>query len=60
MSSSLELKKMNTVYHLLKRDIEVLYLNTSRPDIMLSVCLCGRHHSSPKETHLKAVNALAI
>ena len=33
----------------------LLYLNTSRPDIVFSVGLCARFQSKPKETHLKAV-----
>jgi len=32
----------------------LLYLTTSRPDIMFVVCLCARFQSSPKESHLKA------
>ena len=33
----------------------LLYLTTSRPDIMFSVCLCARFQSCPKESHLLAV-----
>ncbi|RVW25332.1 Retrovirus-related Pol polyprotein from transposon RE1 [Vitis vinifera] len=33
----------------------LLYLTTSRPDIMYSVCLCARFQSCPKESHLSAV-----
>ncbi|GJU20813.1 hypothetical protein Tco_1154155 [Tanacetum coccineum] len=33
----------------------LLYLTTSRPDIMFSVCLCARFQENPKTTHLKAV-----
>jgi hypothetical protein len=33
----------------------LLYLCTSRPDIMLSVCMCARFQSDPKECHLVAV-----
>jgi len=29
----------------------LLYLTTSRPDIMFSVCLCARFQSNPKESH---------
>jgi hypothetical protein len=32
-----------------------LYLCASRPDIMLSVCMCARFQSNPKECHLVAV-----
>jgi hypothetical protein len=30
----------------------LLYLCASRPDIMLSVCICARFQSDPKECHL--------
>jgi hypothetical protein len=33
----------------------LLYLRASRPDIMLSVCMCARFQSDPKECHLVAV-----
>jgi hypothetical protein len=33
----------------------LLYLCASRPDIMLSVCMCARYQSDPKECHLVAV-----
>jgi hypothetical protein len=33
----------------------LLYLCASRPDIMLSVCMCARYQSGPKECHLVAV-----
>jgi hypothetical protein len=33
----------------------LLYLCTSRPDIMLSVCMCARFQANPKECHLVAV-----
>ena len=33
----------------------LLYLTTSRPDIMFSVCLCARFQFYPKESHLIAV-----
>jgi len=32
----------------------LLYLTTSRPNIMFGVCLCARFQSNPKESHLKA------
>ncbi|XP_068492023.1 uncharacterized mitochondrial protein AtMg00810-like [Phaseolus vulgaris] len=32
----------------------LLYLKTSRPDIMFVVCHCARFQSCPKESHLKA------
>ena len=33
----------------------LLYLCASRPDIMLSVCMCARFQATPKEAHHKAV-----
>jgi len=33
----------------------LLYLTTSRPDIMLRVCLYVRYHANPKKSHLTAV-----
>ena len=33
----------------------LLYLCASRPDIMLSVCMCARYQATPKESHHKAV-----
>ncbi|GJY13115.1 retrovirus-related pol polyprotein from transposon TNT 1-94 [Tanacetum coccineum] len=32
----------------------LVYLTASRPDIMLSVCLCARFQENPKTTHLEA------
>nr|CAN82347.1 hypothetical protein VITISV_040746 [Vitis vinifera] len=36
----------------------LLYLTTSRPDIMYSVCLCARFQSCPKESHLSVVKRI--
>jgi hypothetical protein len=36
----------------------LLYLCASRPDIMLSVCMCARYQSDPKECHLVAVKQI--
>ncbi|CAM8911127.1 unnamed protein product [Rhodiola kirilowii] len=36
----------------------LMYLTTSRPDIMYSVCLCARFQADPRETHLKAVKRI--
>jgi hypothetical protein len=33
----------------------LLYLCASRPDIMLSVCMCARFQADPKEVHLRAI-----
>jgi hypothetical protein len=36
----------------------LLYLCVSRPDIMLSVCMCARFQADPKEAHLTAVKRI--
>jgi hypothetical protein len=36
----------------------LLYLCASRPDIMLSVCMCARFQSDPKECHLVTVKRI--
>jgi hypothetical protein len=36
----------------------LLYLCTSRPDIMLSVCMCARFQATPKDYHLRAVERI--
>jgi hypothetical protein len=36
----------------------LLYLCASRPDIMLSVCMCARFRSDPKECHLVAIKQI--
>ena len=36
----------------------LLYLCASKPDIMLSVCMCARYQANPKECHLKAVKRI--
>jgi hypothetical protein len=36
----------------------LLYLCPSRPDIMLSVCMCARFQSDPRECHLVAVKRI--
>jgi hypothetical protein len=36
----------------------LLYLTTSRPDIMFSVCMCTRFHASPKECHMMTVKQI--
>ncbi|GJW68479.1 hypothetical protein Tco_0122903 [Tanacetum coccineum] len=36
----------------------LLYLTASKPDIMFSVCLCGRFQENPKTTHLEAVKRI--
>jgi hypothetical protein len=33
----------------------LLYICASRPDIMLSVCMCARFQAAPKDCHLRAV-----
>ena len=36
----------------------LLYLTISRPDILLSVCMCARFQSDPRESHLSAVKRI--
>jgi hypothetical protein len=36
----------------------LLYLCASRPDIILSVCMCARFQAAPKECHLRAVKRI--
>ena len=36
----------------------LLYLCASRPDIMLSVCMCARFQANPKEVHLRALKRI--
>jgi hypothetical protein len=36
----------------------LLYLCASRPDIILSVCMCARFQANPKEVHLRAVKRI--
>jgi hypothetical protein len=36
----------------------LLYLCASRPDIMLSVCMCARFQAAPKDCHLRAVKRI--
>jgi hypothetical protein len=38
--------------------VSLLHLCASRPDIMLSVCMCARFQSDPKECHLVAVKRI--
>jgi hypothetical protein len=36
----------------------LLYLCASRPDIMLSVCMCTRFQAAPKDCHLRVVKRI--
>lgn len=36
----------------------LLYITTSRSDIMFSICNCARFHLAPKESHLTAVKRI--
>nr|GEX90161.1 hypothetical protein [Tanacetum cinerariifolium] len=38
----------------------LMYLTTSRPDIMFAVCACARHQVTPKECHLHTVKRIFI
>nr|GEU72514.1 hypothetical protein [Tanacetum cinerariifolium] len=36
----------------------LMYLTTSRPNIMFAICACARHQVTPKECHLHAVKRI--
>jgi hypothetical protein len=36
----------------------LLYVTTSRPDFMFSMCMCARFQASPRESHLKATKRI--
>ena len=36
----------------------LLYLTTSRPDILFSICMCARFQAEPKESHLKSIKKI--
>ena len=36
----------------------LLYLTTSRPDIMFATCLCARFQDDPRESHLVAIKRI--
>ncbi|KAJ9542486.1 hypothetical protein OSB04_028992 [Centaurea solstitialis] len=36
----------------------LMYLTTSRPDIMFATCVCSRYQAKPKESHLAAVKRI--
>ena len=36
----------------------LLYLTTSRPNVMFCVCLCARFQACPKESHLIALKRI--
>ena len=36
----------------------LLYVTISRPDVMFSVCMCGRFQASPRVSHLKATKRI--
>ncbi|XP_050918969.1 secreted RxLR effector protein 161-like [Lathyrus oleraceus] len=36
----------------------LLYLTTSRPDIMFNVCLCACFQANPKESHLATIKRI--
>ncbi|KAI3672667.1 hypothetical protein L6452_38764 [Arctium lappa] len=36
----------------------LMYLTSSRPDIMFSTCLCARYQANPKESHLYVVKRI--
>jgi hypothetical protein len=44
------------VYHSMIRSL--LYMYASRPDIMLSVCMCARFQAAPKDCLLRAIKRI--
>ncbi|KAJ9558008.1 hypothetical protein OSB04_012622 [Centaurea solstitialis] len=46
------------VHHYRSMIGSLMYLTTSRPDIMFSVCVCARFQVRPKESHLHAVKRI--
>nr|GEY59938.1 uncharacterized mitochondrial protein AtMg00810-like [Tanacetum cinerariifolium] len=49
----------NVKFHLYRSMIgSLMYLTTSRPDIMFAVYACARHQVTPKECHLYAVKRI--
>ena len=36
----------------------LIYLISSRPDIMFSTCLCARFHADPRESHLIVIKRI--
>jgi len=36
----------------------LLYLTTSKPDIMFNVCLCARFQDDPKEVHFLVIKRI--
>jgi hypothetical protein len=44
------------VYHFMIGSL--FYLCASRPDIMLSVCICARFQAAPKDCNLRAVKRI--
>jgi hypothetical protein len=50
----------NPVYQTLYRSMvgSLLYLTTSRPNIMFSVCMCARFQANPKKAHLRAAKRI--
>nr|GEV47826.1 hypothetical protein [Tanacetum cinerariifolium] len=50
---------VDVVVHLYRSMIgSLMYLTSSRPDIMFAVCSCARFHVTPKVSHLHAVNRI--
>ena len=63
MSTSIHLDKDETskeVDQKLYRSMigSLLYLTASRPDIMMSVCICARFQANPKESYIRAVKRI--
>jgi hypothetical protein len=44
------------IYHFMISSL--FYLCASRPDIILSVCMCARFQTAPKECYLRAIKRI--
>nr|GEX82641.1 hypothetical protein [Tanacetum cinerariifolium] len=45
-----------TIYHGMIRSL--IYLTSSRPNLIYSVCLCARYHAKPTKKHLQAMKPI--
>ncbi|KAJ9544076.1 hypothetical protein OSB04_023783 [Centaurea solstitialis] len=51
-------RKEVDVHHYRSMIGSLMYLTTSRPDIMFAVCVCARFQVQPKDSHLQAVKRI--
>ncbi|GJU68645.1 hypothetical protein Tco_1254904 [Tanacetum coccineum] len=53
-----EMMKRSERFNYMSIDWFILYLNSSRPDIMFVVCACARYQVNPKVSHLHAMKRI--